>query len=75
MCTEFWSVAGICILYPSFFCPVVFNRIYHVVHLKVAHVSTTNETHSGMEEIVVVKMVPLACTNTPKKLAGMILSL
>ena len=42
-----------------------------MVHLKVAHVITTNVTHSGLEEIVVVKMVPLACMNTPKELAGM----
>jgi len=27
MCTEFWSVASICILYSSFFWPVVFSRI------------------------------------------------
>jgi hypothetical protein len=41
-----------------------------VVHLKVAHVTTTNVTHSEVEEIVVVKMVPLAYMNTPEKLAG-----
>jgi hypothetical protein len=71
MWTEFWYVADICILYPSFFWPLVFSEIYQVVHLKVAYICTTNVTHSGVEEIVVVKMVLLACTNTLKKLSGM----